>query len=157
MKISEYDAASTAANADALLGLQGGVTKRFPGSVLKAFFSTQCIPIACSDEYTALTTGAAKFTFRMPYGFSLTGVRASATNAPTGSNLVVDINQNGSSILSTKLSIDAGEKTSTTAATPPVISDTTLDDDAEITIDIDEVGSTLAGAGLKVYLIGTTT
>jgi hypothetical protein len=32
---------------------------------------------------------------------------------------------------------------------------TALTDDAEITIDIDQVGSTVAGTGLKVYLIGT--
>ena len=113
------------------------------------------IPIACSDEASALTTGTAKVTFRMPFGFTLTGVRASVKTAPTGSELTVDINEGGSSILSTKLTIDASEKTSTTAATPAVISDTALADDAEITIDIDTVGSTVAGAGLKVYLIGT--
>lgn len=112
------------------------------------------IIIACSDETTALTTGTAKVTFRMPYAFTLTAVRASVTTAPTGSVLTVDINEGGSTILSTKITIDATEKTSTTAATPPVISDTSLADDAEITIDIDTVGSTIAGAGLKVALIG---
>jgi hypothetical protein len=115
---------------------------------------TQCIPVACSDETTALTTGTAKVTFRMPFAFTLSAVRASVTTAPTGAALVVDINEGGASILSTKLSIDATEKTSTTAATPAVISDTALADDAEITIDIDQIGSTVAGAGLKVYLIG---
>jgi hypothetical protein len=118
---------------------------------------TQVIPVACSDETTALTTGTAKVTFRMPYAFTLTGVRASVTTAPTGSVLTVDINEGGVSILSTLLTIDATEKTSTTAATPVVISDSSLADDAEITIDIDTVGSTIAGAGLKVYLIGTPT
>ena len=121
----------------------------------------QCIPVACSDETTDLTTGTAKVSFRMPYAFTLlsgaAGVRASLTGAPTGSTLVVDINESGSSILSTKLSIDASEKTSTTAATPAVISDTSLADDAEITIDIDQVGSSSAGKGLKVYLIGRKT
>ena len=112
------------------------------------------IIIACSDETTALTTGTAKVTFRIPYPFTLTGARASVTTAPTGSVLTVDINEGGSTILSTKITIDAGEKTSTTAATPPVISDSALADDAEITIDIDTVGSTVAGAGLKVTLIG---
>lgn len=117
--------------------------------------TTTAIPIAVSDETTALTTGAAKVTFRMPFAFTLTGVRASVTTAPTGSVLTVDINEGGASILSTKLTIDASEKTSSTAATPPVVSDPSLADDAEITIDIDTVGSTVAGAGLKVYLIGT--
>jgi hypothetical protein len=66
----------------------------------------------------------------------------------------VDVNDGGTTILSTKLTFDASEKTTTTAATQRVISDTALADDAEITIDIDAVGSTIAGAGLKVYLIG---
>lgn len=114
----------------------------------------QVIALACSDETTALTTGTAKATFRMPYAMTLTGVRCSVTTAPTGSVLTVDINEGGVSILSTKLTIDATEKTSVTAATPAVISDSSLADDSEITIDIDTVGSTVAGAGLKVYLIG---
>lgn len=111
--------------------------------------------IAVSDETTALTTGTAKVTFRMPRAVTLTDVRASVTTAPTGSTLIVDINEGGSTILSTKLSIDASEKTSTTAASAAVISDTALADDAEMTINIDQVGSTIAGAGLKVLLKGT--
>jgi hypothetical protein len=110
--------------------------------------------VAVSDEITDLTTGTAKLTFRMSYAFTLDDVRASVNTAPTGANLVVDINEGGTSILSTKLSIDAGEKTSTTATTEAVISDSSLADDSEITIDIDQVGSTVAGKGLKVALIG---
>lgn len=115
---------------------------------------TESLIIAASDETTALTTGTAKVTLRMPYAFTLSAVRASVTTAPTDAALTVDINEGGASILSTKLTIDAGEKTSTTAATPAVISDSALADDAEITIDIDQIGSTVAGAGLKVTLIG---
>ena len=111
--------------------------------------------IACSDETTNLTTGTAKVTFRMPYAMTLSSVRASVNTAPTGSTLVVDINEGGSTILSTKLSIDASELTSTTAATAAVISDTALADDASITIDIDQIGSTIAGKGLKIVLKGT--
>ena len=115
------------------------------------------IGLACSDETTNLTLGTAKATFRMPYAMTLSDVRASVTTAPTGSTLTVDINEGGGSILSTVISIDATEKTSETAATPPVISDSALADDAEITIDIDQIGSITAGKGLKVYLIGTRT
>lgn len=117
----------------------------------------QIIGIACSDETTAITPGTAKATFRMPFAMTLTSVRAAVTTAPTGANIIIDINEGGSTILSTKLSIDASEKTSTTAASAAVISDTALADDAEITIDFDQVGSTVAGAGVKVYLIGTRT
>lgn len=108
--------------------------------------------VACSDEVTALTTGTAKVTLRMPYAATLLAVRANVKTAPTGSTLIVDINEAGTTILSTKLSIDASEKTSTTAATAAVISDSDLADDAEITFDIDQVGSTVAGVGLKVGL-----
>jgi hypothetical protein len=111
--------------------------------------------IACSDETSNLTEGTAKVTFRMPYAMTLSSVRASVNTAPTDSTLIVDINEGGSTILSTKLSIDASELTSTTAATAAVISDTALADDAEITIDIDQIGSTIAGKGLKVVLKGT--
>lgn len=110
--------------------------------------------VAVSDEATALTTGTAKLTFRMPYDFTLTAIRASVNTAPTGSTIIVDVNENGATTLSTKLSIDDSEKTSTTAAVAAVISDSALADDAEITIDIDQVGSTIAGKGLKVTFYG---
>ena len=116
---------------------------------------TQSFVIACSDETTLLTTGT-KVTFRMPYAFTVSAVRASLTTVATGGTLVtVDINEAGTTILSTKITIDASESTSTTAATPPVISDTALADDAQMTIDIDAIGNTTAGKGLKVYIIGT--
>jgi len=117
--------------------------------------TTESFILACSDETTALTTGTGVMTFRMPYAFTLSDVRASVGTAPTGAAIQVDINEGGVSILSTVLSIDATEKTSETAATAAVISDSALADDAEITIDVDQVGSTVAGAGLKVTLIGT--
>lgn len=115
--------------------------------------SLQNISVACSDETTALTAGI-KTTFRMPYGFTLAQVRASLTTAQaSGSTLTVDIKQGGSSILSTLITIDNTEKTSTTAATPAVISVSPLTDDAEVTVEITQVGDGSA-EGLKVYLIG---
>jgi hypothetical protein len=115
------------------------------------------IPIACSDETTALTTGEAKVTFRMPYAMELSEVRASLTTAQVSGGLfTVDINSGGTSILSTKLTVDNTEKTSKTAATAAVISTSFLPDDAEITIDIDQIGDGTA-KGLKVYLVGVST
>lgn len=113
----------------------------------------EAIQVACSDESTAIDSTGTKLTFRMPYGFTLTAVRASLTGACTTGTFTVDINEGGTTILSTKLTIDATEKTSTTAATAPVISDASLASDAEITIDVDDVGDSTA-SGLKVTLIG---
>ena len=113
------------------------------------------IQVACSDETTAITAGTNKVTFRMPHAMTLTSVRASLTTAQTSGNIfTVDVNEGGSSILSTKLTIDNTEKTSVTALTAAVISDTSLADDAEITIDVDQIGDGTA-KGLKITLIGT--
>lgn len=118
---------------------------------------TEHMVIAVGDEATAITTGTGKVTFRMPYAFTVTEVRASCNTAPTGSTILIDINEAGTTILSTKLMIDASEKTSTTAATAAVLSDSSIADDAEISIDFDQVGSTIAGAGVKVTIIGRRT
>ncbi len=117
--------------------------------------AAQVIPliVAVGDEVTALTTGTAKVTFRVPAAFTVTGVRASLTTASSSGIVTVDINESGTTILSTKLTIDVSELTSETAAAPPVISDGALADDAEITIDIDIAGT--GAAGLKVTILGT--
>lgn len=117
---------------------------------------TQAFITACSDETTDLTTGI-KSTWRTPYAFTVTGVRASVGTAPTGANITVDILQNGVSILSTNITIDATEKTSVSAATQPVILTSALTDDSEITINLTVIGSTIAGAGLKCTILGHET
>lgn len=130
------------------------VSRKISGFEIKKSL-TESFVIAVSDETTPLTTGTAKVTFRMPYSFILTAVRASLTTAGSTSGVTtIDINESGTSILSTKLTIDQGEKTSTTASTVVVISDTNLNNDAEITIDIDGLSGGATEAGLKVYLIG---
>lgn len=113
------------------------------------------IQLSASDLTTALTAGTTKAYCRVPSAFTLTSVRASlATAQASGSIFTVDINMNGTSIISTKLTIDNTEKTSVTAATPAVISTSAITDDAEITIDIDQVGNGTA-KGLIITLIGT--
>jgi hypothetical protein len=123
-------------------------------ATLPASTVTESIILACSDEVTALSAGTGKITFRMPYAFTVTGVRASLTTAQaSGSIFTIDINDGGTTILSTKITIDNTEKTSTTAVTAAVISDSALADDAEVSVDIDQIGDGTA-KGLKVVLIG---
>jgi hypothetical protein len=128
-------------------------TKNAVRDKIEAITTAKVFIVAASDESTALTTGTGKLTFRMPYAMTLTAVRASVNTAQgSGSILTVDINEGGTTVLSTKLTIDNSEETSTTAATAAVISDSSIADDAEITIDIDQVGT--APTGLKITLIG---
>lgn len=110
--------------------------------------------IACSDETTALTTGV-KVTTRVAFEFNLSSVRASLTTAQiSGSLLTVDIKKNGTSVLSTLITIDNGEKSSFTALTQPVITTGVMGIDDEIQVEITQVGDGTA-TGLKVHLIGT--
>lgn len=114
-------------------------------------FGTLVYEFALSDETTAITTGAAKVTWRAPFAMTVTAVRASLSTASSSGIPTVDINEGGTTILSTKLTIDANEKTSTTAATPAVISDSAIADDAEITFDVDTAGTGAAGLKVKIY------
>lgn len=117
----------------------------------------ESIILGIGDLDTAITTGTAKGYYRMPYAFTVTDVRASLKTAQTGgSTFTVDVKESGSTILSTPLTIDNGEKTSTTAATPKVVSDASLADDAEMTFDVTQVGDGTA-KGLIVTIIGRRT
>ena len=111
----------------------------------------EAIIITVTDETTAITTGTLWQSIPMPYAATVTNVRAFVTTAPSGGLITVDINEAGSSILSTKLTIDDGENKSTTAATPPVISDTSLADFATISIDVDVVNGSPTGLKVAIY------
>jgi hypothetical protein len=85
---------------------------------------------------------------RVPIMFAGTPVKLSATasTAPVTSALTFDINENGTTIMTTKLSIAAaGNFASTTTFT-----DTTLTEDNYLTCDIDAVGSGGAGSNIVV-------
>jgi hypothetical protein len=154
-KISALTAVSSLNATDVFPVVQSAATKKADLNDVLNLVPT-FIAIACGDETTVLTAATDVATFRMPYAMTVTEVRASLTTAGTGAALVtVDIHESGTTILSTKITLDASEKTSTTAATAPVISDSALADDAEITIDVDQIDTDNVAAGLKVYLIGT--
>ena len=111
---------------------------------------------AFGGEDDDLVVGTGAITFQMPnFATTLTGVSVNVKTAPTGSVATFDLNEGGTSVLSTKITIDAGEKTSETAATPPVISDSAIAANAIMTIDIDTIGSTVAGAGGKAWIYYT--
>jgi hypothetical protein len=138
-------------NARKLFSQNGGSSN---GAAVNLVGSPCEIQLAASDESTALTTGTAKVSFRMPFAMTVSAVRASLVTAQaSGTIFTVDINEAGATILSTKLTIDNTELTSTTATTDPVISDSALADDALITIDIDQIGDGTA-KGLKILLKG---
>jgi hypothetical protein len=121
-------------------------------SYIKSKSETE-ISYACSDEVSDLTVGTL-ITFRMPFGMTLTNLKLSLNTAPTGNKLIVDIRKGGVTILSTLISVNISSTTSVGAAVPYVISVPSLTDDSIITILTTQVGSTVAGKGLKVTFLG---
>lgn len=108
-----------------------------------------------------ITAGTGKDSLILPYGLMLEtvangGIYATVSTAQaTGSVLTVDVNRNGISILSTKLTFDNNERSTQTAAIPAVYEagGNILAKGDEITIDVDQLGTALA-KGLRVYLVG---
>jgi hypothetical protein len=117
------------------------------------------VQFACGDETTAIDATGQKLSFRMPFAMTLNagilGVKGSLVTAGTGALLTVDINEAGSTILSTKLTFDASETTTISASTPVVISDVNLSADAIITVDIDQLDGGGVATGLKITLMGS--
>lgn len=151
-----FQGATTAAAARTALGLSDGSSNltvndlTVNGNIVATKFP-QWLQFAISDQSNAITTGTAKFTTRLP-ACTILSIRASLKTASSSGIPTFDINENGVSILSTLLTIDANEKTSTTAATPVVISDTAIADDSEITFDVDVAGTGAVGAVISMLV-----
>lgn len=149
----------TGALADANIAAMGAT--KLTGTINIARVPDTAKKLACivslGNEASILSTGTATVTFRIPFAFSCDEVRATLSTAGTGAALVtVDINDDGVSMLTTKITIDATQKTSETATTASALTTTPLSiaDDSEITVDIDTIDTDNVAAGLKIEIIG---
>jgi hypothetical protein len=107
--------------------------------------------VAVSDESTAISSGTNKLRFRAPQAMRLRDIRASLNVASSSGVVTIDVNVNGATILSTKLTIDQGETTSVTAAVAAVLSSVEIEEDDLIAVDLDTAGS--GASGLKLTFI----
>lgn len=97
----------------------------------------------------SVASGAARL--YPPTALTIDSVRASLGTAPTGSSVIVDVNKNGTTIFTTQ-----GNRPEIAASgfvssqeTPDVTALTTSD---YLTVDVDQIGSTTAGAHLTVIV-----
>lgn len=112
------------------------------------------IVIAFSNETDALTAGTNKVKFPVLYNFYVVAIHAFLSTAQaTGGVVTIDVNDDGASILSTKVTIDNTENTSVTAATQPVLSANSIAANSVISIDVDSIGDGTAKGG-KIILVG---
>lgn len=101
------------------------------------------------------TTG----TQRLPIDgtYTIVGTRLMSGTAPAGSSLIIDVNKNGTTIYTTqgnRPTIADGANAGGPGATPDVTGIVAGD---YLTVDIDQVGSSVAGADLTVSVIVTKT
>lgn len=122
--------ATTAAGAKANLGIMG--------------------PVQVFTVPRFATTGQGKGRFYAPTNMTITNIRLSVGEPPTGADLIVDVNKNGTSIFDThtRPKITAGNYTSMTNV--PVV--TSLNAGDYLTVDVDQIGSTSSGAFLTVQI-----
>lgn len=113
-------------------------------------FQEVSILIPCGDENSNLTTGSNKGSVVVPYDIVVTEVFLGVNEAPVGNDIVADVNYNGSSILSSLPEIAENLRFSSGG----VISNPSLDKGGVLTVDVDQVGSTNSGRGLKVWVLG---
>lgn len=88
----------------------------------------------------------------VPYDLEIKSIKMAVDTAPTGATLICDINKNGTTLYTTQanrptIEIDA---TTETATLPDVVLISAGD---KLTLDIDQIGSTVAGANLSVTVI----
>lgn len=130
-----------------------------PDSLAGSIFGEHVLQGLAFDFLTDTATGDGKFYFHIDdklNGMNLIRVHAKVISAGTTNTLDIQVHNltDTADMLSTVLTIDSGELTSTTAATPAVI-DTGADDvatDDTIRIDVDAIHTT-AAKGLIITLV----
>jgi len=128
-----------------------------PDGLAGSNIGTKMIQLKVCDDATALTTGDGKIIFMIPEemnGMNLVKAHAMVSTVSSSGTPTIQIRNVTDSVdmLSTKITIDASEYTSYTAATAPVI-DTSKDDVAtgdRIAIDVDVAGT--GAKGLTIFL-----
>jgi hypothetical protein len=107
--------------------------------------------LASFAQSGVLSTTTGTFRFRFPADAFLIGASAAVAVAPTGASLIVDVHKNGTTIYTTQANrptiAASGFAASETA--PDVTTITTGD---YLTVDIDQVGSSVTGEDLTVFV-----
>ena len=99
-------------------------------------------------------TDSGDFHVFAPGSFTIDLVLLSVLTAPTGAALIVDVNVGGSSIFATADRPQIAISGTTGQSSAVLVGSRNIDRSSVITIDIDQIGSTVAGADLMCQIIG---
>lgn len=122
------------------------------GTDVKALRSTENSLETVTFAIGAFTVGAGSYAFPIKGGtFQIVSVAVRATTAPTGASAIFDVNKNGTTIYSTQ-----GNRPTIAAAgllaTVGAHAATTVTDGDYLTVDVDQIGSTVAGSNAVVAI-----
>ncbi len=121
--------------------------------IVKGELKTFMVQLLADDtDLAADTTIGGDFRISESRAVTVKKVSAYVDTAGITGDTTIDINEGGTSILSTKITINTTEKSSYDASTQPVISDTAISANGIITIDCDGVATGTAPKGLKVAI-----
>lgn len=142
---------STEVNASAITFLNQGVGFLHDADgLMTGAGGTYAIPLELSAQ-NAMPSIGTKYIIRPPFGMDLTIPVLCLAQGGSGVT-TVDIQRAGVSILSPKLTIDAGERSSYQAATPAVLTASAIAADDELTVVVTGVAS--GSLGLFLYIVG---
>ncbi len=113
------------------------------------------IEVMIFDPETDVATGIKKAFVHIPFAGTLLSVHAQIDTVSSSGDPVFNIKKNGGEILSTKISIDAGDHGSHEATTPPVISDDAVAVNDVYTCDVDGAGTGAKGLTITCRLLKT--
>ena len=118
---------------------------------VSAFLQRQAYASALGDETTD-ATASDTIRFAFPYPFDVTRLSGYARTAPTGADLIIQYqNITQAQTIAIVTITDGSNLGSQTSITNPSIAQ-----DDEIEVSITQIGSTIAGAGVKGTMIGFT-
>jgi hypothetical protein len=100
----------------------------------------------------AVAAGAAKIYNDSGRTLAVQSIRASVGTAPTGASLIVDVNKNGTTIFTTQGNRPTIAAAGTTSGKVTNMDITSLADGDSLTVDVDQVGSGVAGSDLTVQI-----
>ncbi len=106
-----------------------------------------------SDQRTTLTTGGGSQKWVAPIDLTIIDVQLAVGTSPTGADLIVDVHKNTVTIFTTqgnRPTVPDGDADGIGAAATPDV--TAMTAGQYLTIDIDQIGSTIAGGELTVVI-----
>ena len=127
------------------------------GQVTAAKIAAGVIPTVLPSEATltipgTLSTGARNVRFYVESSRTISNVVVSVGTAPTGASVIFDVNKNGTTIFSTQANRPtiAASGFYDGSSTPDV---TSLSAGDYLTVDVDQVGSTVAGSDAVIRIV----